>query len=112
MQRARVIAAHRAPDRPAIRVAAGDPVTLGTRDTEWTDFVWTTTEADHGGWVPSRYFDKEQGEAHALQDYDTTELDANTGEELVLHHEMAGWWWAENREGVTGWVPARKLDLP
>lgn len=42
MQRARVIAAHRAPDRPAIRVVRGDKLTLGDRDSQWPEFVWST----------------------------------------------------------------------
>lgn len=112
LQRARLVQDHRAPDRPAIRVAAGDPVTLGDRDTDWPEFVWTSLASGHGGWVPSPFFDGESGDAKVLQDYDTTELDANAGEEVLLHHELAGWWWVEDRDGTTGWVPARKLDLP
>lgn len=108
--RVRVIAAHRAPDRSAIRVAAGDPVTLGERDRDWPQFVWTVIAGGLGGWVPSVLFDREHGEATALRDYDTHELDADPGEVLHLHHALAGWWWAENERGERGWIPARALD--
>ena len=111
MKRARVIAEHRAPERLAIRVASGDRVTLGDRDTEWPEFVWTALASGLGGWVPSALFDAERGQASALQDYDTKELEADAGEELVLHRELAGWWWAENARGRSGWIPARKLEL-
>jgi hypothetical protein len=45
-----------------------------------------------------------------LHDYDTRELDADPGEPLTLHRELAQWWWAENAAGVQGWIPARVLE--
>ncbi|WP_242109201.1 SH3 domain-containing protein [Luteimonas aquatica] len=111
MKRARVVLPHRAPDRPAIRVGAGDTVTLGERDSDWPQFVWTSLTSGLGGWVPAMLFDREQGLATARQDYDTRELDADPGELLVLHDELADWWWAENAQGTRGWIPARVLEL-
>ena len=111
LRRARVIEQHRAPERAAIQVQAGDRVILGDRDTEWPQFVWTALASGLGGWVPSVLFDAERGQASALQDYDTRELDADHGQELTLHRELAGWWWVENARGDSGWVPARKLEL-
>jgi hypothetical protein len=29
---------------------------------------------------------------------------------LILHHELAGWWWAEKTNGGQGWIPARVLE--
>lgn len=111
LRRARVVAAHRAPDRTPIRVATGDRVTLGDRDTEWPEFVWTALASGLGGWVPSALFDRDRGEANVLQDYDTRELDADPGELLALHSELAGWWWVTNADGASGWVPARSLEF-
>lgn len=110
MKRARVIATHRAPDRPAIRVASGDTVMLGERDIDWPHFVWATLASGLGGWIPAALFDSERGAATAREDYDTRELDAEAGEMLTLHHEMAEWWWAENALGRTGWIPARTIE--
>ncbi|WP_368562498.1 SH3 domain-containing protein [Pseudoxanthomonas sp. UTMC 1351] len=110
MRRARVITAHRAPDRPAIRVASGDTVTLGDRDVDWPHFVWATLASGLGGWIPASMFDAERGLATAINDYDTRELDAEAGEILALHYEVADWWWAENVLGKTGWVPSRSLE--
>lgn len=110
MRRARVIAAHRAPDRPAIRIAPGDTVTLGDRDLDWPHFVWATLASGLGGWIPASMFDAERGSATAIDDYDTRELEAEPGEILTLHHETAGWWWAENVLGRTGWIPVRNLE--
>jgi hypothetical protein len=111
MPKARVIAEHRAPDRPAIQVAPGDPVTLGERDNDWPQFVWTTLASGMGGWIPSVLFDRERGDATAQKDYDTRELNADVGEVLNLHYELADWWWAENTQGVSGWIPARAIEI-
>ena len=111
MRQARVISAHRAPDRPSIQVAAGDAVTLGERDSDWPQFVWTTLAQGLGGWIPAVLFDREVGEATALGDYDTRELHTEIGELVTLHHEQEGWWWAENARGESGWIPARAIEL-
>lgn len=111
LKRARVTERHRAPERVAIQVQAGDRVTLGDRDIEWPQFVWTALASGLGGWVPSALFDAERCQASALQNYDTSELDAHRGEGLTLHRELAGWWWAENARGESRWLPARKLEL-
>lgn len=111
MKRAVVTASHRSPDRPAIRVEPGDAVKLGARDHEWPQFVWTDLAIGLGGWVPAVLFDRDSGEATALQSYDTRELDADEGERLILHHELADWWWAENDRGASGWIPARVLRI-
>ncbi len=110
MRRARVIAAHRAPERPAIRVSAGDAVTLGERDGDWPQFVWTTLAQGLGGWIPAALFDRDTGMATALGDYDTRELDTTLGEIVILHHEQEQWWWAENARGDSGWIPARAIE--
>ncbi|RDZ27189.1 SH3 domain-containing protein [Lysobacter silvisoli] len=111
MRRARVVVAHRAPDRPPIRVARGQRVTLGDRDRDWPQFVWTTLAEGHGGWVPAALFDGDHGPATALNDYDTRELDAEADEIVTLQYELADWWWASNARGDEGWIPTRALDL-
>ena len=110
-RRARVVQQHRAPDRPAIQVQAGDRVTLGERDTEWPEFVWTSLASGLGGWIPSPLFDADTGEASALEAYDTRELNADVGDELQLHREQAQWWWATNASGDSGWIPARAVEM-
>ncbi|HWU70163.1 MAG TPA: SH3 domain-containing protein [Pseudoxanthomonas sp.] len=110
-KRARVVVAHHAPEHAPIRVAKGDTVTLGERDIDWPDFVWTTLAQGIGGWIPSTLFDRESGEAVAQDDYDTRELDTEVGEILTLHREQAAWWWAENARGEQGWVPARAIEF-
>ena len=86
-------------------------VDLGDRDADWPEFVWTTIAEGHEGWVPAKVFDREQGPATALEDYDTRELDTKADEVVTLQYELAGWWWARNALGHQGWIPARSLEL-
>lgn len=109
MRRARVLATHRAPDRPAIKIARGEVVTLGARDVDWPQFVWATRADGLGGWVPAALFERDRGPSPALDDYDTLELDADIGSVVRLHREQAQWWWASDADGRTGWIPARVL---
>ncbi|RMH93382.1 peptide-binding protein [Lysobacter pythonis] len=112
MRQARVIAAHRVPDHPPIRVGVGERVRLGGRDGDWPAFVWITRADGLGGWIPRDLLAAEPDGRHAIaQDtYDTLELAADAGETLRLYREQAGWWWAENRHGARGWFPARHLE--
>ena len=109
--RARVVAAHRAPDRAPIQVHRGMRVRLGERDGDWTDFVWTVLADGNGGWVPQQLFDVvDAGIGVAREDYDTTELDADPGDELAIGPALAQWHWARDTLGREGWIPARNIE--
>ena len=77
MRHARVVVAHRAPDRPAIRVARGETVTLGDRDQRLA-----AVRLDHDRRGPRRLDAggavrcASRARPRALSDYDTRELDA------------------------------------
>lgn len=93
-----------------IRFAAGDIVTLGERDSEWPAFVWTITADGNAGWAPHDWLAPlGNGRAEALRDYSAQELDVGAGDEIVLHSELGGWWWAERSDGCRGYVPATHL---
>jgi hypothetical protein len=117
MFKARVIVDHRAPDREPIRVSRGDAVTLGERDSDWPDFIWTTLAQGLGGWIPMNVFDLDSvgtdpsGSATAREDYDTRELEADAGQLITVEREHAGWWWAFDAQGRSGWIPARSIEL-
>ncbi|MBO0827835.1 MAG: hypothetical protein J2P24_08640 [Streptosporangiales bacterium] len=104
--------AHEIPERPPIRLAVGQPVRVGDRDTEWPEFVFVTA-ADGAGWVPARNLSASSGAAIVLTAYDTTELPTRAGEVLqVVAEDLAGGWlWCRSREGREGWVPVDTLDL-
>jgi len=108
----RVVAAepHTVSERPPIRVAAGDVVEVGDRDTDWPAFVFVTA-ANGAGWVPSRYLSADAGRALVVTPYDTTELATEAGQvlELVERDDESGWHWCRAADGREGWVPTRTL---
>lgn len=111
MQRARVVRDYRTQYANPIRFAAGDLVTLGERDTEWPAFIWTVTADGNAGWAPFEWLTPlGDGRAEALRDYSAQELDVDAGDDIVLHHELGGWWWAENSQHQSGWIPRESIS--
>jgi uncharacterized protein YgiM (DUF1202 family) len=79
---------------------AGEALTLGKRDTEWSGWVWCTNAAGQSGWAPEAYA------GVARRDYTARELELHEGETVTLLDEESGWFWAQAADGRTGWVPA------
>lgn len=106
----RTIEAHTIPERPPLKLAAGDVVRVGERDTEWPAFVFVTCAAG-SGWVPSRHLSAAEGEAEVVTAYDTTELPTSAGEvlEVIEVDDESGWCWCRSTTGREGWVPTRTL---
>lgn len=104
--------AHVIPDRPPLRLAVGQQVQAGDRDSEWTEFVFVTA-ADGTGWVPARHLSTSSGAAVVQAPYDTTELSTEVGEVLeVLARDLeSGWLWCRSRTGNEGWVPVKTLEV-
>ncbi len=111
MIRARVVRDYRAQYANPIRFVEGEVVTLGARDAEWPAFAWTTTADGNAGWAPADWLKPlGDGRAEALRDYSAQELDVETGDEVVLHSELGGWWWCATSDGQYGWVPDGHLQ--
>lgn len=93
-----------------IAFEAGDRLTLGQRDDQWPGWVWCTNTEGKSGWVPEAYVDTMTGVAK--RSYTARELALAVGDLLSLHYEEAGWYWATNQSGQSGWAPASHLDSP
>lgn len=111
MTTVRAIQAHEVPERPPIRLAAGQSVRVGERDTTWPAFVFVSTE-DGAGWVPARHIDTGSIPPVMLAPYDTTELPTNAGDVLtvIAGDDLSGWTWVRGRDGREGWVPNGTID--
>ncbi|AZR33485.1 SH3 domain-containing protein [Xanthomonas vasicola] len=110
--RARLLCDHRAAYANPVRFQVGQQVGVGVRDEEWPAFAWVTIDSGRAGWAPLAWLcPLGDGRAEALRDYDARELDAQTGEDVLLHHEHGGWWWSERADGTQGWLPAADLEL-
>lgn len=94
-----------------IRFVVGEIVTVGKRDTEWPDFVWTTTTDGNTGWAPIDWLQPlGGGHASAVRDYSARELDADTGDSVTLLQTLGGWWWCRRGDGREGWIPETYLE--
>ena len=104
-------ARHKPPSRPPIRIAAGEQVVAGERDTEWPAFVFVTTESG-AGWVPSRHLSGDSGPVQVVRDYDTTELAAEPGDALTVltRDDEGSWLWCRDQHGRQGWIPLRAVS--
>lgn len=110
--RCRVRADHVVPERAPHRFEVGDPVTIGTRDTEWPAFVFVTAERG-SGWVPARHIDMAAAPPTMRTAYDTQELPASKGDtvHLIRDDPESGWAWCRDAHGHEGWLPHRALAL-
>jgi uncharacterized protein YraI len=96
--------------RPLV-LSAGDRVTVGQQDTEWTSYRWCTNEAGTSGWVPHDYLVMEEdGTATSTVHYSTAELSVDV-DAVVTGFQAAGdWTWCVADSGAEGWVPNRALS--
>jgi hypothetical protein len=104
--------AHEIPDRPPIRLLAGEVVQAGDRDAEWPEFVFVT--ASHGaGWVPARHLSALVGTVVVDEPYDTTELPTDIDDtlEVIAEDRQSGWVWCRSTAGREGWVPLKTVVL-
>jgi len=106
-----VIRNYRAQYPDPLVLAKGDKIVLGERDSEYPAFIWATNRQGKSGWVPVNVLDRSIDEAYALQAYSACELDADLGEVVDLVYETGGWWWAQNKLGKCGWLPASALEI-
>jgi SH3 domain len=113
-QRLRLQQDHRPPARAALKVRAGELVTLDHNDETWPAFIWTENADGVGGWVPERHLRRtgEGDAAEVMRDYDTTELsaDADAVIAVVEVDEESGWLLCRADNGETGWVPVTAFE--
>jgi hypothetical protein len=109
--RVRARFSHEIPQRPPIRLAAGEAVLVGEPDLRWPAFVYV--RADHReGWVPRRHLSGDEGSATVVVPYDTTELAVAEGDVVIVveRDDESGWWWCRADDGREGWVPLAVFD--
>jgi len=106
----RVIAAHRASFPYALAFSAGDTLSVEDRETVWSGWTWCVDAARTGAWVPDGFIERRGDSCIALRDYDSTELNVDTGAILKALEEAGGWLWCVDGSGRQGWVPASCIE--
>jgi hypothetical protein len=108
-----VIESWKATYQDPIIVNPGERVSVGRRDTEWTDFLWCRSSTGLAGWIPASILEPDgRGRALVLSAYDARELTVGEGDRVRTIASLAEWTWCEAADGRTGWVPDRCLADP
>jgi len=106
----RVIFAYQLAYPDPLVISAGEELTIGEKESEWSGWVWCTNQDGKSRWVPEKYVERKGDTGIACYDYEATELSVSVGEELIMGKEESGWIWCTNQEGQSGWVPADHVE--
>lgn len=107
-----VVRAHLSRYPDPVRFRRGDRVTVGMRDPDFPGWVRVTDPERRHGWAPEAILDTIDGnEAAATEDYIATEMNVSPGDRLIVHRQLAGWFWVSSEQGEQGWVPADSIRL-
>lgn len=98
------------PQLLALRPA--EEITAVSYDERWPGYVLCGGPSGQSGWVPESVLHYiGPGMAVVRRDYCTAVLSVSMGEELVLHDEANGWYWAGRADGQAGWVLAGYVQV-
>lgn len=106
-----VISDYKSPYIDPLKIRKGEILQIGNEESEWSGWVWCTNKKGKQRWVPRNYMDIQGNTGIMLQDYEATELNVSTGEELKIEKEESGWVWVSNKEGKQGWVPLDNIKI-
>jgi hypothetical protein len=109
-KKARVVQEYHTRDAYPLTIASGALLTYGRKDSRWPGWIWCINWEGKGGWVPENYLSIQGKNCIALRDYTSRELNLQVGEFLTLRDLESGWFWATDRSGRSGWVPASCIE--
>lgn len=108
-----VVEAHHSNYPNPIHFKTGAVLGLGRVDTEFPDWIRTTTKDGNEGWAPVQYVqinERDPSRGTALLNYTAFELNTEVGEVLTVIRVLNEWYWVENATGVEGWVPSNTTN--
>ena len=95
-----------------LSVAAGESVSVGREDDEFSGWKWCRASSGLEGWVPVELLsDASATETAVLCDYSSRELAVQPGEEVTVEDSRHEWLLARNKQGERGWIPASHSDF-
>lgn len=110
-ERARVVGVPAHSQPAGMPLDAGEELTAVGYDERWPGYVLCGSLQGHTGWVPAGvllYLGP--GMAVVRRDYGAAVLPAAIGDEVSLHAESNGWYWASRAGGQAGWVLASHVE--
>jgi hypothetical protein len=94
-----------------IEFKKGDEVKIERRKTEWSGWIWCTSDDNIECWAPESYLDISGDKAQFKTDYSALELTARKGERLKIIKETAEWYYCHNENDIIGWVPVENVEI-
>lgn len=94
-----------------VRGEAGDELQVGRSD-DWSghEWRWCTDGRGRRGWVADEALDV-RGERGVLRrDFDAVELTVSAGDQVFGSEIVAGWLWATDADGESGWLPLEVVE--
>ncbi|MFW9968805.1 MAG: SH3 domain-containing protein [Candidatus Odinarchaeota archaeon] len=110
-KKCRVIEDYNSPYTIPLLFKKGEVVSIGEKESEWSGWIWCTNKSGKSRWVPENYLKIRGSKGKLKQDYNAIELSVKIGEEYIIKEEEADWYWVINKEGKSGWVPIKNVQL-
>lgn len=110
-KKCRVIEDYKSPYTELLLIRKGETLSIREKESEWPGWIWCTNKEGISRWVPENYLEIQGTTGKAKQDYNATELNVKTGDELIIKEEAAEWFWVVNQQGKRGWVPIRNVQI-
>jgi hypothetical protein len=89
-----------------VRGRAGEILVVQHQDDEYPGWWWCRAPDGRQGWVHEDFLQINGSQATLVRDYSARELSAQATEAIHVYEEIAGWAWATNSYGQTGWLPS------
>lgn len=95
-----------------IRVSAGERVSPDfAKVTDFPGWVWCTDARERSGWVPRDWMEHRGDEWRITRNFDAIELTVDVDATVIVHLEIAGFYWITTQDGRTGWVPSSHVRI-
>jgi len=110
-RKCRVIEDYNSPYTEPLIFKKGEMVAIEEKESEWSGWIWCTNKLGKSRWVPENYLEIHGNKGIIEQDYNAVELNVKIGEEYIIKEEEAEWYWVINKEGKSGWVPIKNVQV-
>ena len=112
MKIVKVIKNHKSEFHSPLIATKGETIEGQERETEWEGWLWCQNSSGVNGWVPKIYLESttQSGQFQFLKDYNSRELTADKGQEVIVLDEESGWAWVRTPLGDEGWIPLENLQ--
>ncbi len=92
-------------------MTTGERLQVGDRGSEWQGWVWCTSSDGESRWVPEAFVERHGEYCLALRNYESTELNVQEGDTLLIMEIESGWGWCTSTDGHNGWVPLSCVEF-